>query len=105
MDKELQLMKELTEAAGPPGFEVRVHRLMKEKLSALTQEIITDNLGSIVGQHGNLRSKNSFGCSYGRSGLYGHTYYKRGLPPPAAAWRVVGARHAGPAGKGSVAQG
>ncbi|MBE5396415.1 MULTISPECIES: M42 family metallopeptidase [Brevibacillus] len=57
MDKELQLMKELTEAAGPPGFEVRVHRLMKEKLSALTQEIITDNLGSIVGQHGNAGPK------------------------------------------------
>ncbi len=52
MDKDLELMKELTETAGPPGFEVRIHELLHKRLSALTENIVTDNLGSIVGKIG-----------------------------------------------------
>lgn len=52
MDNDLQLMKELTETAGPPGFEMRVHHLMKNKLTQFTSTTLEDNLGGIVGQHG-----------------------------------------------------
>lgn len=48
MDKDLELMKELTETAGPPGFEVRIHEVLHKRLSALTENIVTDNLGSHV---------------------------------------------------------
>lgn len=57
MDHDLQLMKELTETAGPPGFEMRVHRFMKERLSQITPNTQEDNLGSIVGQHGDTGPK------------------------------------------------
>ena len=53
MDKDLQLMRDLTETAGPPGFEMSVHNLMKEHITQLTSTVLEDNLGSIVGQHGN----------------------------------------------------
>ncbi|QRG65096.1 M42 family metallopeptidase [Brevibacillus choshinensis] len=52
MDNDLQLMKELTETAGPPGFEMRVHQLMKNRLTQLTNTTVEDNLGGIAGQHG-----------------------------------------------------
>lgn len=47
MDATLELMKALTEAPGPSGFEAPVRAIMREHL-APHGEIITDNLGSIV---------------------------------------------------------
>ncbi|MBO8163792.1 MAG: M42 family metallopeptidase [Brevibacillus sp.] len=49
MDQDLQLMKELTEAAGPPGLEVRIHNVMRRYLEQQTSHILSDNLGSLVG--------------------------------------------------------
>jgi putative aminopeptidase FrvX len=47
MDETLALMKQLTEAPGPSGFEAPVRAVMREHL-APHGEIVTDNLGSIV---------------------------------------------------------
>lgn len=52
MDKDLELMKELTETEAAPGFEARMHRVMRSHLESVTTEIVTDNLGSIVGKLG-----------------------------------------------------
>ncbi|UFJ39085.1 M42 family metallopeptidase [Brevibacillus humidisoli] len=52
MDNDLLLMKELTETAGPPGFEVRIHNLMRGQIERHTAHVISDNLGSIVGRMG-----------------------------------------------------
>lgn len=57
MDNDLLLMKELTETAGPSGFEVRMHQLMRERLGNLAAEIVTDNLGSIAGKRGDSGPK------------------------------------------------
>src|SRR3954467_5410967 len=48
MDETLQMMKELTEAPGVPGKEGPVREIMARYL-APHGEVITDNLGSIVG--------------------------------------------------------
>ena len=48
MDETLQMMKELTEAPGVPGQEGPVREVMARYLAPLG-EILTDNLGSIVG--------------------------------------------------------
>src|SRR5437660_699300 len=48
MDETLQMMKELTEAPGVPGHEAAVREGMARYLSPMG-EIVTDNLGSIVG--------------------------------------------------------
>ena len=50
MDKQLTLMKSLTDAHGISGFEYDVNNLMKEYLDPVSDEIITDNLGSIYGK-------------------------------------------------------
>ena len=50
MDKQLTLMKSLTDAHGISGFEYDVKKLMKEYLEPVSDEIITDNLGSIYGK-------------------------------------------------------
>jgi putative aminopeptidase FrvX len=57
MEKDLQLMRELTETAGPPGFEGKVHNLLQNRLAEMTPDILTDNLGSIVGKHGSSGPK------------------------------------------------
>lgn len=57
MDNDLQLIRDLTETAGPPGFEMRVHDLMKDRLSQITHDVAEDNLGSIVGKHGTTGPK------------------------------------------------
>src|SRR5438045_3320951 len=48
MDATLQMMKDLTEAPGVPGQEAAVREVLARYLAPLG-EIITDNLGSIVG--------------------------------------------------------
>ena len=48
MDETLQMMKELTEAPGVPGQEWAVREVMSRYLAPLG-EVVTDNMGSIVG--------------------------------------------------------
>lgn len=50
MDKQLTLMKSLTDAHGISGFEYDVKKLMQEYLEPVSDEIINDNLGSIYGK-------------------------------------------------------
>lgn len=49
MDKQLLMFKELTEAYGAPGFEGPVREIMRRYMQESTDEIVTDNLGSIFG--------------------------------------------------------
>jgi putative aminopeptidase FrvX len=44
------ILKELTEASGVPGQEQEIRELMQAYLKPLTDEVYTDNLGSIVGR-------------------------------------------------------
>lgn len=46
---QLELWRKLTEAPGAPGFEAPVRNIMKEYISAYTDEIVYDGLGSIFG--------------------------------------------------------
>ncbi len=46
---QLELWKRLTEAPGAPGFEGEVRKIMHEYITNYTDEIVTDNLGSIFG--------------------------------------------------------
>jgi putative aminopeptidase FrvX len=48
-DFQLTLWKRLTEAPGAPGFEGPVRDIMREYISSYTEEIVSDNLGSIFG--------------------------------------------------------
>lgn len=49
MDETLTMMRELTDAPGVPGQEEAVRRVMRRYLEPLG-EVMTDNLGSIVGR-------------------------------------------------------
>jgi len=49
MDEMLQMLKELAEAPGVPGQEEVVRRVMRRHLEPLG-EILTDNLGSVIGR-------------------------------------------------------
>ena len=44
------LLKELTEAFGPSGFEGAVRKIMNEELSKYTSNIYTDRLGSLIAE-------------------------------------------------------
>ncbi|GAX89880.1 M42 family metallopeptidase [Effusibacillus lacus] len=48
MDQLMTMFKELTEASGAPGQEEEVRGLMHRYLQPLSEEILTDNLGSII---------------------------------------------------------
>lgn len=52
-DRVLQLLKELTEAPGPPGFEESVRKIMTERMRPLADNVTYDGLGSIIAQQGN----------------------------------------------------
>ncbi|RLE63120.1 MAG: peptidase M28 [Thermoprotei archaeon] len=47
-EKELEFLKRLSEAFGPPGFEFEVLKLVKEYVSKYVDNIEMDNLGSLV---------------------------------------------------------
>jgi len=50
MDQEtLQLFQSLTELPGAPGFEDEVRRYVRSRMSAYTEEIVQDGLGSLFG--------------------------------------------------------
>lgn len=50
-------MKNLTETEGLPGFEDRIFKVMQKEINKHTNDVETDNLGSIVGKVGNGDSK------------------------------------------------
>ncbi|SFI79924.1 M42 family metallopeptidase [Thermoflavimicrobium dichotomicum] len=50
MDRLTQMMKVLTEAEGIPGYEHEVRKVMEEYLSPLSDELLRDQLGGVVGK-------------------------------------------------------
>ncbi|TCP55386.1 putative aminopeptidase FrvX [Tumebacillus sp. BK434] len=50
MDEQTKMIKELCDADGIPGFEREVRNKMRELLTPVSDEIITDRLGGIVGK-------------------------------------------------------
>jgi endoglucanase len=51
-DRLIALLKELTEAPGPPGFEDSVRKLMAERMTPFADKITYDGLGSVIAQQG-----------------------------------------------------
>jgi len=52
-DPIIPLLKELTEAPGPPGFEEPVRKIMVEHMRQYSDHISYDGLGSVIAQQGN----------------------------------------------------
>jgi len=52
-DRLVQLLKELTEAPGPPGYEEAVRKLMTDRFKPFADSITYDGLGSVIAQQGN----------------------------------------------------
>lgn len=50
MDKQLQMMKSLTDAHGISGFEYDVKKVMQGYLEPVSDELVQDNLGGIFGK-------------------------------------------------------
>lgn len=50
MDEMTQMMKQLTETDGVPGHEREVRTIMQEYLQPLSDEIVKDRLGSVLGK-------------------------------------------------------
>lgn len=50
MDKQLQLLKEITDVNGIAGFETAVKDVMREYLTPVSDELVFDNLGGIFGK-------------------------------------------------------
>ena len=48
----MQLLKELTDAPGPPGYEEPVRKLMVENMKPLADHVSYDGLGSVIAQQG-----------------------------------------------------
>jgi endoglucanase len=51
-DRVVQLLKELTEVSGPPGYEDAVRKIMAERMQPYADSIAYDGLGSIIAQQG-----------------------------------------------------
>jgi putative aminopeptidase FrvX len=51
-DRVVQLLKLLTEAPGPPGYEEAVRRIMAEQMRPFTGKIAYDGLGSVIASQG-----------------------------------------------------
>jgi len=52
-DRVVQLLKELTDAPGPPGYEEPVRKIMTEHMKSYADHISYDGLGSVIAQQGN----------------------------------------------------
>ena len=52
-DRVVTLLKEITEAPGPPGFEEPVRKIMVEHMKPFADRISYDGLGSVIAQQGN----------------------------------------------------
>lgn len=50
MDRLTQMIKQLSEADGVPGFEKEVRQLMESMLQPVSEELLHDRLGSVVGK-------------------------------------------------------
>jgi len=53
-DRVTQLLKELTDAPGPPGYEDPVRKLMAEKMRPMADHVSYDGLGSVIAQQGSI---------------------------------------------------
>lgn len=51
-DRVVQLLKELTDAPGPPGYEEPVRKIMTEHMKPYADHISYDGLGSVIAQQG-----------------------------------------------------
>src|ERR1043166_3440246 len=51
-DRVVQLLKLLTEAPGPPGYEEPVRKIMAEQMRPFADKISYDGLGSVIAQQG-----------------------------------------------------
>jgi len=51
-DRVVQLLKELTQAPGPPGYEEPVRKIMTDRMLAFADKISYDGLGSVIAQQG-----------------------------------------------------
>jgi putative aminopeptidase FrvX len=51
-DRVVQLLKELTDAPGPPGYEDPVRKLMADNMKPMADKISYDGLGSVIAQQG-----------------------------------------------------
>ena len=51
-DRLIQLLKELTDAPGPPGYEEAVRKIMTDRFKPLADNITYDGLGSVIAQQG-----------------------------------------------------
>ena len=52
-DRLVQLLKELTEAPGPPGYEEAVRKLFTDRIKPFADSVSYDGLGSVIAQQGN----------------------------------------------------
>jgi endoglucanase len=52
-DRVVQLLKQLTDAPGPPGYEEPVRKTMVEQMRPYADRISYDGLGSVIAQQGN----------------------------------------------------
>jgi putative aminopeptidase FrvX len=52
-DRVVQLLKLLTEAPGPPGYEESIRKIMAEHMKPFADKISYDGLGSVIAQQGN----------------------------------------------------
>jgi len=52
-DHLVQLLKELTEAPGPPGYEEAVRKLFTDRMKPFADNVAYDGLGSVIAQQGN----------------------------------------------------
>lgn len=52
-DRVTQLLKDLTDVPGPPGYEDPVRKLMVENMKPLADHVSYDGLGSVIAQQGN----------------------------------------------------
>jgi putative aminopeptidase FrvX len=52
-DRVVQLLKDLTDVPGPPGYEDPVRKLMVEHMKPMADRVTYDGLGSVIAQQGN----------------------------------------------------
>ncbi len=52
-DRTLQLLRSLSEAPGPSGFEEPVRKIMVEQMKPFADRVSFDGLGSVIAQQGN----------------------------------------------------
>jgi putative aminopeptidase FrvX len=65
MPIDVQLLARICEAAGPPGYEREIRRVVLEELDGLADEIRTDNMGNVVARkNGHSSEKKSMAAAH-----------------------------------------